>query len=172
MVIKMQSKTEKLVIVALMASLVCVVTMIIKIPSPLNGYINLGDGIVLVCGWVLSPLCGFLAAGIGSALADVISGYFVYAPITFIIKGAMALIAHFVHKLMRKSIGKLPAQLIGGTLAEILMALGYFVYEGMLYGFTPSLTNMPANAIQGAVGLVIGVVLINLLERAHITPQK
>ncbi len=168
----MNNKTEKVVFTALMASLVCVATMIIKIPSPLNGYINLGDGIVLVCGWALSPLYGFLAAGIGSALADVISGYFVYAPVTFLIKGTMALIAFFVHKWLVKKIGKFASQLIGGILAEILMALGYFVYEGVLYGFAPSFTNMPANAIQGAAGLVIGIILIRIFEKTRINLIK
>ena len=64
---KMHIKTKEIVLAALMAALACVATMVIKIPSPLNGYINLGDCIVLVAGWILSPAWGFLAAGIGSA---------------------------------------------------------------------------------------------------------
>ena len=63
--------TKKVVTASMLAALVCVATMIIKIPSPLKGYINLGDCIVLLSGWLLSPLYGFLAAGIGSALADI-----------------------------------------------------------------------------------------------------
>ena len=63
----MNTRTKKIVMAALMAALTCVATMIIKIPSPLKGYINLGDCIVLVSGWILSPAYGFLAAGLGSA---------------------------------------------------------------------------------------------------------
>ena len=59
------SKTLKLVIAALMASMACVATMVIKIPIPATGgYINLGDSIVLLSGVVLGPLYGGLAAGI------------------------------------------------------------------------------------------------------------
>ena len=61
--------TKRIVIAAMLAALTCVATMIIKIPSPLKGYLNLGDCVVLICGWFLSPLYGFLAAGIGSAFA-------------------------------------------------------------------------------------------------------
>ena len=61
----MHSKTKKLVISALLTALVCVATMIVKIPSPLKGYLNLGDCVVLVSGWLLSPVYGFLAAGLG-----------------------------------------------------------------------------------------------------------
>ena len=39
--------------------------MIIKIPSPLKGYLNLGDCVVLLAGWMLPPTYGFLAAGLG-----------------------------------------------------------------------------------------------------------
>ena len=85
-------KTKKLVIAALMAALACVVTMIVKVPSPLKGYVNLGDCIVLIAGWILSPVYGFMAAAIGSAMADVFSGYVLYAPATFAIKGLMALV--------------------------------------------------------------------------------
>ena len=98
----MQSKTQKIVISALMASLVCVATMLIKIPSPLKGYINLGDCVVLVSGWMLPPTYGFLAAGLGSALADVFSGYAMYAPATFVIKGLMAVIAFAFLRLLKK----------------------------------------------------------------------
>ena len=94
----MNNKTRKIVLAALLASLTCVTTMLIKVPSPLKGYVNLGDCVVLLSGWILSPLYGFFAAGIGSALADIFSGYVIYAPATFVIKGAMALIAYFIHK--------------------------------------------------------------------------
>ena len=79
----------------MLAALTCIATMIIKIPSPLKGYLNLGDCVVLLSGWLLSPLYGFLAAGLGSGLADLISGYGVYVPATFIIKGVRAIAAYF-----------------------------------------------------------------------------
>lgn len=82
-----------LVLAALFAALACVATMVIQIPSPMNGYVNLGDCFVLLAGWVLGPVYGSLAAGIGSALADMFTGYMHYAPGTFLIKAVMALIA-------------------------------------------------------------------------------
>ena len=88
----MHSKTKKIITSALMAALVCVATMIIHIPSPLKGYINIGDCVVLLAGWMLSPCYGFLAAGLGSALADLFSGYVTYAPATFIIRAIVPLI--------------------------------------------------------------------------------
>lgn len=165
----MNTRTKKIVIAALMAALTCVATMIIKIPSPLKGYLNLGDCIVLVSGWMLSPAYGFLAAGLGSALADMFSGYLTYAPATFAIKGLMALIALYVFKSLRNKLGNLPSRIISGIFAEAIMILGYFIFEGFLYGFAPSLVNVPANGVQGIAGLIIGVVLIKIFEKSKIT---
>ena len=164
----MHSKTKKLVITALMAALICIATMIVKIPSPLKGYINLGDCLVLVAGWILSPGYAFLAAGLGSALADLLSGYITYAPATFVIKGGMALIAFAISLLMKKYSYKIVPQLIGGVSAELFMVLGYFVFEGFLYGFSPSVVNIPANCVQGAAGIIIGIILIKAFEKTGI----
>ena len=165
----MNTRTKKIVMAAMLAALACVATMIIKIPSPLKGYLNLGDCIVLVAGWMLSPTYGFLAAGLGSALADLFSGYVTYAPATFVIKGLMALIAFYGFKLLHNKIGNLPSRIIAGILAEIMMILGYFAFEGFLYGFVPSLVNIPANGVQGIAGLIIGVILIKNFEKTKIT---
>ena len=167
----MNTRTKKIVMAAMLAALACVATMIIKIPSPLKGYLNLGDCIVLVAGWMLSPAYGFLAAGLGSALADLFSGYVTYAPATFVIKGFMALIAFYGFKLLHNKIGNLPSRIITGILAEIMMILGYFVFEGFLYGFVPSLVNIPANGVQGIAGLIIGVILIKIFEKTKITSE-
>lgn len=157
---KAKNTTQRIVMAALLAALACVATMIIKIPSPLKGYLNLGDCIVLLAGWMLSPVYGFLAAGLGSALADLFSGYVVYVPATFIIKGIMALIAFYGFKLVHKRVGEFPSRIISGTVAEMIMILGYFVFEGFLYGFGPSAVNIPANAVQGVAGLILGVILV------------
>ena len=164
----MKSNTKKIVMAALMAALACVATMIIKVPSPLKGYLNLGDCVVLTAGWMLSPIYGFLAAGLGSALADLFSGYVVYAPATFLIKGCMALIAYFGFRILHKKVSDLPSRIISGTAAEMLMILGYFVFEGCMYGFGPSVVNIPANAVQGIAGLIIGIILTKVFVKSKI----
>ena len=164
----MKNKTQKLVMAALLASLCCVATMIVKIPSPMKGYINLGDCVVLLSGWLLSPVYGFLAAGLGSALADLFSGYTVYAPATFMIKGVMALVSFYGFKLLSKSFSRPVSIIFSGLAAEVLMILGYFVFEGFLYGFAPSAVNIPANALQGAAGLILGAILIKVFRKNNI----
>jgi len=164
----MKTTAHKIVTAAMLAAFVCVATMILKIPSPLKGYINLGDCAILLSGWLLSPLYGFLAAGIGSALADAFLGYVSYAPATFIIKGVMALIAYYGFNRLDRKIGNMPSRIISGIFSEAIMVLGYFVFEGLLYGFLPSAVNIPANAVQGVVGLILGTILIKIFEKNKI----
>ena len=161
--------TQRIVMAALLAALTCVATMIIKIPSPLKGYLNLGDCVVLLAGWMLSPTYGFLAAGLGSALADTFSGYVTYVPATFVIKGLMALIAFYGFKLLHRKLGNISSRIISGIVAEVVMVAGYFIFEGFLYGFGPSLVNIPANVIQGIAGLIIGTILVKVFEKSKIT---
>ncbi|MBQ8782785.1 MAG: ECF transporter S component [Clostridia bacterium] len=164
----MKTTTQKIVISSLFAALICVATMLIKIPSPLKGYINLGDGIVLLAAWILPLPYGLVASGLGSALADILSGYVAYAPATFVIKALMAVVAYSFYKLFTKKAKSTVSRVFSGTLAEIVMILGYFLFEGIMYGFAPSLVNIPANAVQGVAGIVIGVVLIKFFEKQNI----
>ena len=152
---------------AMLAALTCVATMIVKVPSPMKGYLNLGDCVVLLAGWMLSPIYGFAAAGIGSAFADLFSGYVIYAPATFLIKGLMALIACYGFRFLYKAVGNLPARIVSGLVAEAMMVLGYLVFEGCLYGLAPSLVNVPANAVQGAAGLILGCVLVKAFGKKN-----
>ncbi len=172
---------KKLVIAALLAAMTCIATMIIKIPTPTFGYIHLGDGFVLLCGVVLGPWAGALAAGIGSMFADIFSGYASWAPATFIIKALTGGIAGFLfHKLqhiVKSTKSRYAAIIIGGVVGEAIMVIGYFLYEAGLAafgsgGFTQaalaagiasSATGIPFNIVQGVVGIIISVLLLPVL---------
>ena len=97
-------KIRKMVLAALMAALTYVATMVVKIPSPMQGYVNLGDCCVLLSGWILGPWWGGAAAGIGSMLTDLLNGYAHYAPGTLVIKALDAIVA----ALIVKALGRKP----------------------------------------------------------------
>ena len=160
----MNRKIKETAIASVMAALICIATMIIKIPSPLKGYINLGDCAVLTAGQFLSPLFSFFAAGIGSAFADIFSGYAVYAPATFIIKGLMATVSFYCFNLLRKKLSETFSYIVSAVAAEALMVVGYYVFEGFLYGFIASAVNIPANCVQGIAGILISTVLLKALK--------
>ena len=158
-----QTKLRTLILAAMFAALTCVATMIIHIPSPIGGYFNLGDCMVLLSAFVLGPVWGTAAGGIGSALADVICGYFVYA--------AALIFCAFAKNGSR--FGKtFSGSLLGSVAAEIIMVVGYFLYELPLFGYAPSLESaVTTNLPQAAVGLVAGMALFTLLDRTHLAAR-
>ena len=155
---------RKLVAAALFAALACVATLVIQVPSPIGGYLNLGDCVVLLCGWLLEPIYGSIAAGLGPALADGISGYVVYAPATFVIKALMALAAYFIGKIFVRS--RYIASLVSGVCAEAVMVLGYFAFEAMFLqlGWGAS-AGIVSNIVQGITGVICAFLLKEIIDR-------
>lgn len=155
---------KKLVAAALLASFACVATMIITFPSGIGGYLNLGDCIVVLCGWLLGPVYGAFAAGIGTALADVFASYVTYAPATFVIKALMAVIAYYVAKIITGK--ERIAAILSGICAEIWMVLGYFTYEAFVLELgLGALAGVPGNVLQGVVGIVCAFLLKEFIDR-------
>ena len=160
----MNNNLKKLLLAALFAALSCVATMSIRIPTPgTGGYIHPGDAIVILSGVILGPVWGFLAGGIGSALSDLIGGYFIYVPITFVIKGLVALAAGLLYqKVGKNQKSRYIAVILSGVADIILVAGGYFVCEFFIYG-AGAAASIPANIIQGVGGLVISCILYPIL---------
>jgi uncharacterized membrane protein len=159
-------KIRKYVLAALFAALTCVATMIIRIPTPgTSGYIHPGDAIVILSGALLGPAAGFLAAGIGSALSDLIGGYMLYVPVTFFVKGSVALITGFIFMKLGTSKKKKYLSVVFGGIADmVLVVFGYGIFETILYGLPGAIASAGPNLIQGAAGLVLALVLYPLLS--------
>lgn len=158
-------KTRKLVWAALFAALTTIATMAIPIPSVMGGYVNAGDAVVILSAFLLGPGWGALAAGLGSALADLFAGYIIYAPATLIIKALMALAAGAILRKAKKS-KHLPMAILASLTAELIMVAGYFAYEATVLGYgLAAAANIPANCGQAAFGIVAGTSLFYALMR-------
>lgn len=164
----MDNKITKICYTALFLAAVCVTTIAVRIPSPARGYINLGDCAVILSGWLLGPWYGFLAAGLGSAAADILSGYTHYAAPTFIIKGLMAVIACGIRRLLVKKDKKrnIAAEIFSGAAAGLFMTAGYFFAAAVfLSQRTAAVSEIPANLIQGAFGVISATAVHGIIIR-------
>lgn len=160
----MNRSIRKLVLAALFAALCCVMTLVIQIPAP-TGHVNLGDVSVLLSAFVLGPVWGGAAAGVGSALADLLS-WPAYAPATFVIKFAMAAAAAILFRLAEKRSHKYVGMIAGAVAAEVIMVGGYFLYESVVLAVgAAAAASVPFNLVQGTVGAVAGLAAAILLDR-------
>jgi len=157
------SKSKSIAVYALMTALVAVATYAIRIPMvATEGYLNLGDTILLFCGVVFGPLAGLIAGGIGSALADLVAGYAHWILPTFLIKGAEgALAGAFFFLLHKGRLPRFPAAAIASVLSAIEMTVGYFFASWIMKGSAAvAWTSVPGNAVQGAVGVAVAMLLL------------
>lgn len=116
--------TKTLVLTGMMTALVFISTVAIRIPVPFTqGYIHAGDTMIFVSAAILGPIPGMIAAGVGSALADLM-GYPQWVIPTLLIKGIMGyLMGVFVNLQAKK------AKQRGTMILAIFSALviGFFV---------------------------------------------
>lgn len=153
---------KKLVMGALFAAIIFLLTFLIHIPIPGGaGYVHPGDGAIYLGAIILGPLFGALAAGVGSALSDLLAGYAAYAPVTFVIKALMAVIvALWVRRLSDPTSAKAVSPAL--AVAALWMVAGYFIFEIPVYGFGVALWDVLLNLLQGAVGVLVAIPLINI----------
>lgn len=170
-IVKSKELLLKLCVSGMFAALICVATMMIRIPMPICGYVNFGDCFVILAAMILGPVYGFAAGGIGSTLADLFAGYAQYIPGTFVIKGLVAAAAALIaHAFLKKS-GKLrlPGYMVGSITGEIIMIGGYYLYEAAAlgYGFAGAFGFVAGNAVQGAFGVALGVILVQVIAKTR-----
>ena len=122
---KTNIKTSDLVLSALIMCLIMVAIFILRIPVPFTqGYVNLSDGIIFLGVMILGHKLGAVSAGLGSMMGDIIGGFAMWAPWTFVIKGIMALIFGLLlekTKASEKPVLKILTMAAGG----LFMVFGY-----------------------------------------------
>ena len=142
----------------IMTALVCVATLLIRIPNPMGGYFNIGDVMIFVSALAFGPLIGGIAGGLGSSLADLI-GFPVFAIPTLIIKGLEGFIAGLITN--KKTIAR---DILAVAAAGIEMIIGYFMIEVYLWGIGDALLEIPGNIGQVAIGGLLGIPIAAVLR--------
>ncbi len=161
-----QSSTTLWVHTALLTAMVTISTMALTIPTPTGGYVNLGDVAVLMSAYFLGPWFGALAGGFGSALADLLLGYSIYAPATLLIKGLMAIVAGCLCKTLGFGVqGRLTCALV----AETIMLAGYFLFDSWLSGsLLAALPGIGSNLAQAAFAIFASTILAQSLSKTNL----
>ncbi len=157
-------KVKNLVYYSMGIALTLLLTWVFQIPYIVkDGYLNLGDVGVLLSGLLFGPIGGMVSGAVGSSLADIVSGFALYAPFTFVIKGIEGLV---VGLLNRK--GKKLHTFIICLFSALLMVLGYFITEWFLYGLGGALTNVPGNLLQAVVGASLASLIYSSMRNTGV----
>src|SRR6476620_7606029 len=93
------TKTKALVLNALFIALTLVATMFINIKLPImgnGGLIHLGNVPLFIAALVYGKKTGAIAGAFGMGLFDIISGWTLWAPFTFVIVGTMGFLVGLI----------------------------------------------------------------------------
>lgn len=173
-----RNKTFKTCFIGLMAAIVFVVNYF-RIPF-MGTQLHMTNALCVLCGLLFGPGTGFLAAGLGSGLYDIVAGWGAECIITFINKGAIALVAGLIgYHAARKDApstadhAKIIIGSILGALAYVaLYMLKTFVFGQLVDGLTldavaaKMLTKLPGSLMNAAFAFIVAPLLFNALKPA------
>ncbi len=154
-----------LAVIAVMVAVVAVLTFAVQIPIPATGgYIHFGDAGVYFAAFAFGPIVGAIAGGVGCAIADILSGYAAWAPITLIAHGLQGFLAGYFG--YRKGV---VGMIVGWAIGSIALILVYFFGEWFIYGlgFAGAMAEVGPNLIQMVVGGLIGIPLVLAIRKAY-----
>lgn len=163
-------------IAGIMIAVVAVFTRSIVVPVG-TGFFNFSDVAIYFAAFAFGPWIGFVAGGVGAALADISLGYSQFAILTFFAHGLEGLVAGYLGwegSRMARLVGKRDSRLgmVLGWLAGTVVMVGlYFVGEAavpaMWGGLPQALTEWPFNLLQNVVGGLVGIPLVLAVRRAY-----
>ncbi len=162
-------------ITAVMTALIMLGVFVHIAPTPVGGYIHLGDILIYFTAFAFGPTVGGVAGGLGAALSDILSGYAAFSPISLIVHGLQGYIAGRI----AHGTTSLPRLILAAVVGGIILVVGYYVGEVIFFGyiqpapetagtlaFGVQAAEIPWNIVQGALG-ALGALLYLAVLRAY-----
>ena len=172
--------TRQIVVAALMAALTVVGSSLrVTLPIDIAGTtsFHLGNIMCALSGLLLGPWLGGLAAGLGSAIYDIMNPLYISECwITFIMKGAYGVVAGLIAYRAAKKNGYavcVLATLAGALTYAVLYLLKSYFYSGLLIkGLTPDaawltvIAKLPATTFNAVVAIIFAPILAIAIRKA------
>lgn len=157
-----KNRIKRMCLSGIFASLVFVVTAYLHIPT-YNGYVHVGDGFIFLAACLLPMPYAVFVGATGAMLADVLTGFAIWAPGSMVIKALVAML--FSCKgtkilSLRNLLMLIPA--------AVISIAGYYFYEVIITGsFTASLAGIPGSAMQAATSSLVFIVAGLTMDKFH-----
>lgn len=166
---KSKSTTKDLIETSLLTALVFVSTAFINIKLPIlssGGLVHLGNVVLFATAILFGKKKGAIAGAVGMALFDLSSGWVLWSPFTFIIRGIMGYIVGSITYSNNKNGDNFLVNTLAIFISGIWMIIGYYITEIILYGnWISPITSIPGNITQILVGLILGLPLAKILKK-------
>ncbi|MEM0005186.1 MAG: ECF transporter S component [Desulfurococcaceae archaeon] len=171
----MSERRTRVTDIVLFTVLVYSATVALQVYQPVTGgYFNLGESMIYTAAIVSTPLVAGLAGGIGASLADLSTGYAVFAPGTLIIKFVEGYAAGLLLRKLKGIHGVFKAVLTSSVYAFSFLLVSTMLWSGgvyvgpsqwLLFTFTQPYVEV-STTVWISIGVFIGgLALIALLKK-------
>jgi len=173
-----RSSTFRLCFIGLMAAIVFVVNYF-RIPF-MGTQLHMTNALCVLCGLLFGPGAGFMAAGLGSGLYDIVAGWGAECIITFINKGAIGLIAGLIgyyhaRKDPLDTVAK--AKIIVGSVLGALVYVALYMLKTFVFGLTVDgltmdavlvklASKLPGSLMNAAFAFIVAPLLLSAVRPA------
>lgn len=155
---------KSITITAMFIGLTLVFTYFVDIRLPIagnGGLIHLGNVPFFLAAMLYGKRTGAISGAVGMALFDLLSGWTVWAPCTFVVVGLMGLAIGAVTEKHRT----LSFRILAILAALAIKVIGYYLFEVLLYqNFAAPLGSIPGNIIQIAAAGIVVLLVIKPIE--------
>lgn len=172
-----RNDTFRLCFIGLMAAIVFVVNYF-RIPF-MGTQLHMTNALCALCGLLFGPAAGFMAAGLGSGLYDIVAGWGAECIITFINKGMIAAVAGLIGYSRSKETLNASAQarIILGSVLGAFTYVALYMLKTTIFGlFIDGLTRdavvvkllskLPGSCMNAVFASVVAPILFNALRPA------
>lgn len=170
---------KDLVISGLLIALVFVSTYFIQFHLPISlnsgGLVHLGNVTLFSIAIVFGKKKGAIAGAFGMGLFDIVAGWTLWAPCTFVVRGVQGYIIGRIANSRNKHGNSMVLNIVAVLISSVWMLAGYFVYnvamtvlsqaEGaslstkLTVGITNGLSSIPGDLLQTGFG-ILGVLFL------------
>lgn len=149
---------ETVAMAAAFAAATTVATMVVAIPVGI-GVLNFGEIVIYTAAFLFGGIVGGLAGGVGAAAADVLLGFGIFAPITFVAKGLEGYVVGQVAGSSARS------RAVAVAVGAPFMIVSYFIAVAYFEGLPAAVAQeLPIDLLQATVGFAVALPLTRALE--------
>ena len=167
-----RTQTFDLILTAMLIALVFVATFFLNIRLPIaanGGLVHLGTAMLFIASILFGPKKGAMAGAIGMGLFDLVSGWTLWAPFTFVVRGLQGYIVGKIAWSNGRNGTSVVFNILGTIISVPVMLAGYYVCEGVLYGsWIAPLASIPGNLTQIVVGICIAIPVGVVLKKVNV----
>ena len=162
-------RTFNLIITSMLIALVFVATLLLNIKLPITangGLVHLGTGMLFIISILFGPKKGAIAGAVGMGLFDLVSGWTLWAPFTFLTRGLQGYIVGKIAWSNGRNGSSTGFNLFAMIISIPFMIAGYYFCESVLFNsWIIPIASIPGDIVQNVIGIAVAIPAAIVLKK-------